>query len=95
MSEAVEIEVVLPALLRDYARGESSLVVKAATLREGFEALFERIPLLRRHLFDESGEQREHVLFFHNEENTRWLESLDVPLRQGDTLTILQAVSGG
>ncbi len=33
--------------------------------------------------------------YFHNEDNTRWLDSLAVPVREGDTLTILQAVSGG
>jgi molybdopterin converting factor small subunit len=35
------------------------------------------------------------VLCFHNRTNTRWLQSLDVPVAEGDTLTILQAVSGG
>ena len=92
---AVEIEVVLPALLQEYAGGQTRLRLKAMTLQECFDALFERSPLLRNHLFTESGEQRPHVLFFYNEENTRWLGSLDIPLREGDTLTILQAVSGG
>ena len=38
---------------------------------------------------------RQHVLCFHNETNTRWLDSMAVPLTDGDTITILQAVSGG
>ena len=31
----------------------------------------------------------------HNSANTRWLDSIDVPVNEGDTITILQAVSGG
>ena len=47
------------------------------------------------HLFDEGGGFRTHVLCFHNDTNTRWLESLDVLLQDGDRITFLQAVSGG
>ena len=38
---------------------------------------------------------RQHVLLFYNDESTRWLDTLDVPLRPGDRLEIVQAVSGG
>jgi molybdopterin synthase sulfur carrier subunit len=34
-------------------------------------------------------------LIFYNEESIAWLERLDVPLRPGDRLHVLQAVSGG
>lgn len=95
MSLKVEVEVVLPSLLHACCGGNSSVRVHAATLQGCFDALLEHYPLLQRHLFTEKGEQRQHVLFFLNEDNTRWLESLDVPVHQGDTLTILQAVSGG
>ena len=47
------------------------------------------------HLFDETGGFRQHVLCFHNETNLRWLESDEVPVADGDRLTVLQAVSGG
>jgi hypothetical protein len=38
---------------------------------------------------------RRHVLCFHNQENTRWFESLDRPVATGDVIMIIQAVSGG
>ncbi len=47
------------------------------------------------HLFDETGDFRQHVLCFHNRTNTRWLPPAGVALEAGDTITILQAVSGG
>lgn len=96
-STAVEVavEVILPNLLRDSAGGETRLVVQGTTLREAMEALFERHPLLRTHLYDERGRMRQHVLVFYNGESIRWLESLDVPLREGDQLQVINAVSGG
>ncbi|MCB1096007.1 MAG: MoaD/ThiS family protein [Verrucomicrobiales bacterium] len=94
-SESVRVDIALPSLLQSHADGQSCIPVMASTLQGCFDALFAKHPLLQRHLFTESGQQRPHVLFFHNEDNTRWLDSLNIPVREGDTLTILQAVSGG
>jgi len=43
----------------------------------------------------EKGTFRQHVLCFHNQTNVRWLDELEVPLADGDTIAIHQAVSGG
>jgi sulfur-carrier protein len=89
------IEVSVPTILRDCTGGRNPVTIEAATLAEALERLRETYPLLRVHLYDETGQLRPHVLIFYNEESTRWLEHLDVPLRPGDQLEILQAVSGG
>ncbi len=65
------------------------------TVRAVLHDALEELPTLRVHLFDESGELRPHVQCFLNETNTRWLESLEEPVADGDELTVLQAVSGG
>ncbi len=89
------VTVELPSLLDHVVNGSRSIAVEADSLRGALEALIERHPGLAVHLFDETGEFRQHVLCFHNQTNTRWLPSADVPLEAGDTITILQAVSGG
>jgi sulfur-carrier protein len=89
------IEVNVPTLLRDCTGGQNIVTLEAATLDEALRSLRETYPLLRVHLYDEDEQLRPHVLIFFNEESTRWLERLDVPLRPGDRLEILQAVSGG
>jgi len=89
------VTVSLPSLLQPAAGGLRELRLEAATLREGLEKLGAEHPRLRALLFDEAGGFRQHVLCFHNDVNTRWLESLERPLRDDDRLTILQAVSGG
>jgi len=91
----VEIEVNVPTILRDCTGGLNPVTVEASTLAEALERLREEYPLLKVHLYDEQVHLRPHLLIFYNDESTRWLKSLDVPLRQGDKLEILQAVSGG
>jgi len=90
-----EVTIELPSVLASVVNGERSFTVNAETLPGALAALFQLQPGLKVHLFDETGTFREHVLCFVNQTNTRWMDSLDVPLRDGDTITILQAVSGG
>lgn len=91
-----EIQVrIIPSLLRDCTGGKAEVRVEGATLRDALASLRERYPLLAVHLYDESGEVRPHVLIYYNDENIRWLERLDTPIREGDEITIFQAVSGG
>ena len=89
------VEIALPALLAVPLGGQRSLELEGTTLREVLDRIKADHPQLATHLFDESGGFREHVLCFHNATNTRWLESLDVALSDGDRVTFMQAVSGG
>jgi molybdopterin converting factor small subunit len=90
-----EIPVSLPSLLQAAAGGRSEVTVEAETLQGALDALLACYPLLRSHLYEEPGMLREHVNIFWNDQNVRWLDVSDPPLKPGDTLTILQAVSGG
>lgn len=87
-----QVTVRLARLLAGLVDDAPAVVVEAETLDD---ALVRRYPVLRVHLFDESGELRRHVLCFHNEESTRWLAGLDRPVAAGDMVTIIHAVSGG
>jgi molybdopterin converting factor small subunit len=85
----------LPSLLRAVLNGRDSLPVEGATVNEALEHAYRQLPTLRVHLCDESGKLRRHVLCFHNDINTRWLEGESPRLNDGDCITIMQAVSGG
>ena len=105
------VTVSLPSLLEPVTGGVRELVARGECLREVFADLIEREPRLRRHLFNEAGELRRHVLCFHNGTNTRWLvgpsggkrsdsggrrlDGWDTPVADGDTIIFMQAVSGG
>jgi len=91
----VKVSVSVPSMLAAATGGRRELSVEAETVAGAIRALVDGHPLLRVHLFDEAGEIRRHVHLFYNDHNTAWLDDLEIPLRQGDTLTVLQAVSGG
>ena len=85
----------LPSLLAQIMGGSKLVQVEAETVQGSIDRLLTEYPLLKVHLYDESGALRPHVNLFHNDTNTRWLPSLDLPVQDGDTLTVMQAVSGG
>ncbi len=93
--ETVPVVVHVASLLLGATGGRSEVEVEAATLEGSVEALLSRHPRLEVHLFDEGRELRPHVNLFLNDANVRWLDDWRQPLAAGDTLTIVQAVSGG
>jgi molybdopterin converting factor small subunit len=82
------VRIRVPAALRDYWGGGAVVVVEVATLAEALVALG---PLASR-VLDDQGEVRRHVQVFVNQVSTR---DTRATLRDGDTIHILPAVSGG
>lgn len=72
--------------------GAKRVTVDADTVGGALRALIARHPELQVHVFDETGALRTHLRLFHNEDTAH---SLDEGVADGDTVTILQAVSGG
>lgn len=89
----MRLDVAIPALLAD-SIGEACVRVEAETVAQAVEQLIAH-PKLGPLIFDESRALRRHVLLFYNDTSTRHLDSLDISLKAGDTLTVVQAVSGG
>ena len=85
----------LPAVLVQLIGGERTLEVSGTTLQQALDDLVRQRPALGLHLFDESGTMRRHILCFCNDVYTRGRDGLDVPVAEGDTITILNSVSGG
>ncbi len=88
------LTVELPSLLAS-VMGARTVPIEGDTVAGALDAIRAAHPELARHLFDESGGFRQHVLCFHNGTNTRWLDPSEVTTSDGDVLTIVQAVSGG
>lgn len=85
----------VPGILRDCTGGQAEIEFQADRLQDAVEAIREDWPLLATHVFTEAGEIRPHVLLLHNDQLKRRTTNQDVPLANGDRLTIVQAVSGG
>ena len=89
------ITVRLHGAFSDFAGGARKAKIDAATVGEALDRLPDVYPGLRERLRDESGRIRGHLNVFHNEEEIRRLQGEATPLRDGDTVHVMPAVSGG
>jgi len=85
----------IPAALRNLTGGRAEVPVAAGSLRSVLEAIGRDAPELRDRLLDEHGGLRRHVNVFVNDEDVRFREWLDTPVREGDRVTIVPAIAGG
>jgi len=88
------IEVRIPTILRTYTGGAKVVEGAGATLDELLSNLDKEHGGLRDRLVD--GEKlRRFVNVYLNDEDVRFLGSLETPVKDGDTVTVLPAVAGG
>ncbi len=66
-----------------------------ATITTVLDALAPSHPALERRIRDEQGNLRRHVNLFIGADNIRDRNGADTPLRSGDVLAVIPAVSGG
>jgi molybdopterin converting factor small subunit len=93
----VAITVALPAALEPYASGSRlvRLDEQCRTVLDALRAVARRWPGVTDRVLTEQGKLREHVNVFVGEESVRLLGGLEAPVRDGDAIEIIAAVSGG
>jgi molybdopterin converting factor small subunit len=91
----MSIEVRIPTILRSYTGGEKVVTGAGATLADLLTDLDSRHAGLRGRLVTDAGVLHRFVNVYVNDEDVRFLGSLDAKLGDGDTVTILPAVAGG
>jgi molybdopterin converting factor small subunit len=89
------VNVRIPTTLRPMAGGQSEVKVEGATLSEVLAALDAAHPGFRDRLLDDDGNLRRFVNVFVAEEDVRFLQGLDTPVPEGETVSIIPAVAGG
>jgi molybdopterin converting factor small subunit len=67
---------------------------KGTTVREVIDDLERNYPGLRERLCDDKGVRR-FVNVYHNEEDIRFLDSLETKVTDGDSISIVPAIAGG
>jgi molybdopterin converting factor small subunit len=86
------VQVELAALLHSYTGGKRVVEAEGATLAAVLEDLDHRFPGIRFRVVDEQDRVRPHVRCFVNDTDAR---DVAVPLRDGDRVYIVGALSGG
>jgi molybdopterin synthase sulfur carrier subunit len=74
---------------------KAEVTVEAGTLRDAVGKLAEQNSEIKARLLDDSGELRRFVNVYVNEEDVRFLQKLDTPLKDGDEVSIVPAIAGG
>src|SRR5213082_124682 len=89
------VKVIVPAPLRQYAGKQDSVEVNARTVAEALSTLTSQYGDLRRHLFTDDGKIRSFVNVYLNDEDIRYLQKEQTPLKYNDVISIVPSIAGG
>jgi sulfur-carrier protein len=92
---SVPVTVKVPTILRTHTGGESRVDGEGTTVREVLEHLEGRYPGIRSRLVSDEGALHRFVNVYVNDEDVRYLGSLETEVRDGDVVSILPSVAGG
>ena len=91
----MSVTIRIPAQLRTLTSGAGEVRCEGTTVGEALRALDVAHPGMGERLFDEQGGLRRFVNVFLADEDVRFLQGLDTPVAEGQTLSIVPAVAGG
>jgi molybdopterin converting factor small subunit len=88
------IEVRIPTILRPYTKDQKSVQAEGASLSAVISNLDSQYAGIAERLL-ENGALRRFINIYVNDEDVRFLGSLEAQVKDGDSITILPAVAGG
>jgi sulfur-carrier protein len=85
----------IPTPLRKLTNNEEVVEVSAGTIGGAITELQTRFPGIKERLVDENGAVRRFVNVYVNEEDIRFLQNQETPIKAGDEISIIPAIAGG
>ena len=85
----------IPTPLQKLVGDKAEVSVEASDLRGAINQLADGSDEMKTRLLDDNGELRRFVNVYVNEEDVRFLQKLDTPLKDGDEVSIVPAIAGG
>ena len=85
----------IPTPLRKLTNNEEVIEVNAASVGQAITELQSRYPGIKERLVDETGAIRRFVNVYVNEEDIRFLQNQETPLKSSDEISIIPAIAGG
>lgn len=89
------VKVIIPSPLRQYVGKQDAIEIQAKTVAEALSGLTSQYGDLRRHLFNDEGKLRNFVNIYLNDEDIRYLQKDQTPVRDNDVLSIVPSIAGG
>ena len=91
----MSVTVKLPTILRKHADGEARVNADGGTLSDVLHDLEAKYPGITRNVLTDDGGLHRFINVYVNDEDVRYLGSLETEIKEGDTVSILPAVAGG
>ena len=89
------VEVRLPTVLRNHAGGDAAVRVDGATIGEVLSKLVAEYPGMAGQVLTDDGALHKFVNIYVDDDDVRYLQGLDTPVPDGETVSIIPAVAGG
>lgn len=91
----MEVHVRIPTPLKKLAGERDVIKAEGKTVREVLQWLTEAYPGLKERLRDEQGGVRRFINIYLNDEDIRFNQNLETPVKEGDQISIIPAIAGG
>jgi adenylyltransferase/sulfurtransferase len=88
-------KILIPTPLRPYTDKQEAVEVAGGTVGELLRQLTTKHEGLKKHLYTDDGKLRSFVNVYVNDEDIRYLQKEQTPVKDGDTLSIIPSVAGG
>ncbi|GIX46612.1 MAG: MoaD family protein [Candidatus Tectimicrobiota bacterium] len=85
----------IPTPLQKFTKNQSEVHAEGRTVEEVIADLERHFPGIRERLCDERGGIRKFINLYLNDEDIRFLNGEQTPLKDGDELAIIPAIAGG
>lgn len=89
------INVRIPTPLRKLTQDKDIVQVAGTTVQGILDNLEKQYPGLRERLCDETGDLRRFVNIYINDEDIRFAQGKQTPVKDGDEVSIIPAIAGG
>jgi adenylyltransferase/sulfurtransferase len=88
-------KILIPTPLRSFTDKQDAVEVEGQTVGELLNGLTTKYGGLRQHLYNGEGRLRSFVNVYVNDEDIRYLQKEETPLKSGDVVSIIPSVAGG
>lgn len=88
------VRIHIPTPMRQHTDGQAVVEAGGTSIKDLLDNLGKKYPALTGRLF-ENGQVRRFVNVYLNDEDIRYLDSLNTPVKDGDEVSIIPAVAGG
>ncbi len=85
----------IPTPLRKYTQGKEEVTAAGGTVGDIIADLEKNHPGIKERILDNDGAVRRFVNIFVREEDIRFLQNLETPVKDGDEISIVPAIAGG